>query len=97
MMIAVLDQSGDCSIALIVSTRNFCSSSGSELPAWPFWYAGGLTNETCGRLPFCSAAENHDRSYWWLTAWSAGVPAGSERPTCDTELGDTWSGLAVDW
>src|SRR6476646_10976747 len=97
MMIAVLDQSGDCSIWLIVSTRNFCSSSGSELPAWPFWYAGGFRNETCGMLPFWSAWKNQDRSYWWLTACPAGVLAGSLTPTCETELGETWSWFEVDW
>ena len=35
-------------------------------------------------LPLASALKNHDRSYWWLTAWLIGVPAGSLTPTSST-------------
>ena len=64
MKIAVFFQYCEFWIVLISSVRNFCSSSGSELPAWPFSAAGGFREQdTCGMLPASMASLNHLRSY----------------------------------
>src|ERR1700675_50189 len=57
MMMAVLRQNFDFWIALIVVTRNCCSSSGSEYPAWPSIFAGALRKLTAGRLSALSASK----------------------------------------
>src|ERR1700755_3297371 len=95
MKIAVLFQYCEFWIMLICSTRNFCSSSGSELAAWPFSAAGAFRNETCGMLPASIAFLNHEMSYWWLTRWDHGVVVGSLKPTSLAELGEVCSRLAV--
>ncbi len=66
---AVSFQFGDAWIWLIVSTRNFCSSTGSEYAAWPSWYPGALRNDTAGMVLVSTTLEKSVMSYWWL-AWS---------------------------
>src|ERR1700761_9306852 len=95
MKIAVFFQYCEFSIVLISSVRNFCSSSGSELPAWPFWAAGGFRNDTCGMLPASIDSLNHLRSYWWLMRCDHGVDDGSLRPTSPAVLGAVCSRFAV--
>src|ERR1700733_16135902 len=95
MKIAVLFQYCEFSIVLISSVRNFCSSGGSELPAWPFSAAGGFRNETCGMFSASIDFLNQDRSYWWLTRSFHGTVDESLKPTWLAELGAMCSRLAV--
>ena len=61
IMTAVLFHSGSLCKRLIVLTRKFCSSSGSEYPGCPFWYLGAFMKLTAGTLPDCAAPQKSIR------------------------------------
>ncbi len=97
MKIAVLFQYCEFSIVLISSTRNFCSSSGSELPGWPFSAAGAFAGTDLRHVagvdrffePFDVVLMVDPRV---STAWTDGIAHG--RPSL-TELGEGVRQVAV--